>query len=364
MKSTIAFALAATIPFAMASPYHMIQHAARDADANDMVVVTDVDVVAVTTQVTVYYTGEPATTSTSAIASPTVAAVQQKQQHEEHQHSRQSSVVWTIQKTTTSEVAPTTTSTVAPPVAEPTTIITIVATSSPAPSPQPATSSTSSQEAPVVTSVAAATVNTPTYTRLQDPADYASDPAAPAYGVPTTGSQALQGSNFQTGMVMTHNAWRAKWNASSLTWDDNQASQAQALAQSCPTATPDNPDSVHNRACQNIAWGSSIDTAFPIHQWGAEADQYQKNEETLNLPSGPITQYRMGGAGHFTQLVWKGATVVGCGTHNCGDDENQWWITVCNYDTGNVYDPAMIDDWDQYGRNGSYAMNVNWAPLW
>ena len=58
--------------------------------------------------------------------------------------------------------------------------------------------------------------------------------------------------------------------------------------------------------------------------------------------------------GHFTQVVWKATTHVGCGTVHCGDS----WMTACNYKVaGKIYRRSVVlsgvyntdNDYRQYG---------------
>jgi hypothetical protein len=57
-------------------------------------------------------------------------------------------------------------------------------------------------------------------------------------------------------------------------------------------------------------------------------------------PSSALEQY-----GHFTQVVWKGATKIGCGTVDC-TGKGGMWVTVCNYDAGKY---KTLKDYDEHG---------------
>lgn len=60
-----------------------------------------------------------------------------------------------------------------------------------------------------------------------------------------------------------------------------------------------------------------------------ESVQGWANEAPLYPPGGDWTP----AAGHFTQLVWKGTSQVGCGMANCAGSN----FVVCNYNSpGNV----------------------------
>lgn len=66
-------------------------------------------------------------------------------------------------------------------------------------------------------------------------------------------------------------------------------------------------------------------------QWyGGEMPNYANFYGMANPPSNvPLGDY-----GHFTQVVWKGSTHVGCATVKCAGGtvlSLQSWYTVCNY---------------------------------
>lgn len=63
--------------------------------------------------------------------------------------------------------------------------------------------------------------------------------------------------------------------------------------------------------------------ALAIDGWANEETDYDYEKREFSTE-----------AGHFTQLVWKNTTAVGCGATDCGDDG---WLFVCEYSpAGNV----------------------------
>lgn len=63
--------------------------------------------------------------------------------------------------------------------------------------------------------------------------------------------------------------------------------------------------------------------ALAIDAWADEESDYDYEKRKFSTE-----------AGHFTQLVWKNTTAVGCGATDCDDNG---WLFVCEYGpAGNV----------------------------
>lgn len=67
---------------------------------------------------------------------------------------------------------------------------------------------------------------------------------------------------------------------------------------------------------ENLALGCNEVTGC-VELWGDEREQYDYDDPGFSE-----------GAGHFTQLVWKNTTAVGCGSRLCG---TRGWYLVCEY---------------------------------
>ena len=114
--------------------------------------------------------------------------------------------------------------------------------------------------------------------------------------------------------VENHNAWRALHEGTdNLVYDAELAAAAQAFADTCPTAH-DDPNQGNNG--ENLYWAASKplapDTPYSdaVNAWYDEIKDYawpQTYGATKNINGGVV--------GHFTQVVWKGTTKVGCGKH-------------------------------------------------
>jgi len=131
--------------------------------------------------------------------------------------------------------------------------------------------------------------------------------------------------------IDAHNRYRAKHCAAALSWSAKLAAVAQRWA-----------NSLRDRGCafghsggsygENLAAGTSgtLDAESVVKMWYDEVAQYR-------FPDGGFSMK----TGHFTQVVWRGTTQVGCATSRC----NGMDIFVCEYN------PA--GNWE-----GQYRSNV------
>jgi len=135
-------------------------------------------------------------------------------------------------------------------------------------------------------------------------------------------------------VVDAHNRVRAKHCAPPLQWSAKVAASAQRWA-----------NNIRDRGCalghsggqygENLAAGTSgmLDAAAVVGMWYDELKHF-------NFRSGGFSMK----TGHFTQVVWRGTTAVGCGRSQC----NGLDVWICQYDPpGNV--------------EGQYRQNV--SPL-
>ncbi|KAL4243480.1 hypothetical protein ABKN59_001155 [Abortiporus biennis] len=123
----------------------------------------------------------------------------------------------------------------------------------------------------------------------------AASPAAQSSGSGSTSSSDI------SAYLSAHNSVRAQHGATALTWSDNLASKAQQWANGCVFQHSGGSLGPFG---ENLAagTGSSYDIAAAVKSWTDEASQYDPNNPQ---PS------------HFTQVVWKGTTQVGCAVQSC-----------------------------------------------
>jgi pathogenesis-related protein 1 len=130
-------------------------------------------------------------------------------------------------------------------------------------------------------------------------------------------------------MTTQHNQARANVNPvpstplPSFSWDATVAAAAQAWADQCNFS--------HNTAGygQNLYASAGSGPPAPtavVTSWVSEAAAYDYSSNACS-----------GTCGHYTQVVWRSSTLLGCGFKACstntpfGAQFPNWYIVVCNY---------------------------------
>jgi uncharacterized protein YkwD len=142
----------------------------------------------------------------------------------------------------------------------------------------------------------------------------ASTKPAPSTGAPSA----------MSALVDAHNAHRAKHCAGPLAWSPKLAQAAQAWADALEAQGCKFGHKPRNPFGENLAAGTSgtLDGQAVADMWYDEVKLYQ-------FPDGGFSMQ----TGHFTQVVWRQTTQIGCGVATC----NGMDIYVCEYDPpGNV----------------------------
>ncbi|UXI69830.1 CAP domain-containing protein [Tahibacter amnicola] len=111
-----------------------------------------------------------------------------------------------------------------------------------------------------------------------------------------------------------------------MRWDTALAATAQAYADQCRwqhSGAPGLGENL-NAAAQTVGFPGNQETAS-VTNWASEAAQYNYAANSCS-----------GVCGHYTQLVWRSTTAVGCGLRNCTSGSPfanfpNWTIVVCNY---------------------------------
>lgn len=125
-------------------------------------------------------------------------------------------------------------------------------------------------------------------------------------------------------LVDAHNAYRAKHCARGLTWSPKLAQAAQDWANSLKAQGCKFGHKPRNPFGENLAAGTSgtLDGQSVADMWYDEVKDYRFGNGGFSMQTG-----------HFTQLVWRETTQIGCGVATC----NGMDIWVCEYDPpGNV----------------------------
>lgn len=136
------------------------------------------------------------------------------------------------------------------------------------------------------------------------------------------------GFDFESVYLAKHNYYRnLHQDTPSLTWSDGVAAVAQSYADqySCDGQLVHSGNSYNgNSLGENLAYGYDFESAAAVDAWYNEIKDYNFDDPSYSESTG-----------HFTQLVWKSSTTVGCGYKNCGNGYG--YYVVCNYQpAGNV----------------------------
>ncbi|KAK4546095.1 hypothetical protein LTR36_002232 [Oleoguttula mirabilis] len=137
-----------------------------------------------------------------------------------------------------------------------------------------------------------------------------------------TGAISYTGEALQSAVLNSTNYYRTQHQASGLTWDTTLATYAQDYAEKCLWQHSGGPYG------ENLAEGYSS-PALGIDAWANEEKKYNYAKPKFSESTG-----------HYTQLVWKNTTTVGCGAVQCTNDASNGvngWYLVCEYTPrGNV----------------------------
>ncbi|CAI7587053.1 hypothetical protein PCG10_003699 [Penicillium crustosum] len=134
------------------------------------------------------------------------------------------------------------------------------------------------------------------WTTVKVPAPTPTAPLSPSY---------TSLDEFKDDMLKVTNEYRANHDANPLQWNNTLADYSREWAEACIWK--------HSKSSygENLAYGYQNVSAAVI-AWGDEGDMYN-----FGKPTGFTEE-----TGHFTQLVWKATTQVGCAAVNCGYTKN------------------------------------------
>ena len=112
-------------------------------------------------------------------------------------------------------------------------------------------------------------------------------------------------------LLGAHNARRDRHCVPAMTWSADIAAAARQWAEGCSMS--------HSQGSgygENLAWGGGLTGAMAVDMWYNEASGYDYNAPGFSISTG-----------HFTQVIWRGSTELGCGWADC----NGQTFMVCRY---------------------------------
>ena len=138
--------------------------------------------------------------------------------------------------------------------------------------------------------------------------------------------------DWKQGVVERHNALRADHCAAALTWDDAIAAAAQAYADKCIWDHDADNALGENLAASTSTEALNVLAPSRVDSWYAEIANYDFNNPGFGQNTG-----------HFTQVVWRKSTTLGCGVAKCppgnfgfntSNPNDQATFLVCRYAPG------------------------------
>jgi pathogenesis-related protein 1 len=147
------------------------------------------------------------------------------------------------------------------------------------------------------------------------------------------------GDVVSSNMLSAHNTWRSEVGSPALKWSADLQAKAQTWAdqlkgKGCGMKHSGPGENLYWASAQKSASGKDADGNWiwknslqavsdkkVVDSWGSEKQWYDYASNSCNAPAGKA-------CGHYTQVVWKETTEVGCANAVC-DDFSQVW--VCNY---------------------------------
>lgn len=180
-------------------------------------------------------------------------------------------------------------------------------------------SSTTEAEIKPVTTAAPATTSIATSSAISTTAAATATPSA--------------ANSYQESILHYHNLHRSAHSASGLTWSDDLAAAANTLANRCVYGHDTSIPSASGDYGQNIAYGYDADlVGEKVISEMMYTDEAPYFASLYGQADPDMTNFEKWG--HFTQIVWKATTHVGCATVSCSDLKNAGGAapyTVCNY---------------------------------
>ncbi|EFX06028.1 extracellular scp domain containing protein [Grosmannia clavigera kw1407] len=164
--------------------------------------------------------------------------------------------------------------------------------------------------------------------------------------LPSAAPQFVNSTLFVSAILNSTNFFRSEHNATAATWNTTTAAFATAYLENDTDCTFAHSGGPYG---ENIAIGCS-DAASCVDAWGNERREYDFSHPAFTEATG-----------HFSQLVWKNSTTVGCGRRLCSNKQkNSGWFLVCEYwPRGNVIGQFGEEVGRQAGRTTESAVSAD-----
>ncbi|NYH99947.1 CAP domain-containing protein [Cupriavidus plantarum] len=180
-----------------------------------------------------------------------------------------------------------------------------------------------------------------------------------------TGCAGLSGEELD--ICNEHNAMRARHGVPALNWSPELASNAQQWVSACRKAKNSNNDEFFchqspSFGCgtdPNYHYGENLSFGYPsrtgkeaAQQWYCESKVYDFNNPSPKLAGEDDSGTIFGDAcdpannpkkvtGHFTQMIWKATTRLGCARNTCALGTTQGTLWACEYDPPGNFNAAQ-----------------------
>ena len=140
-----------------------------------------------------------------------------------------------------------------------------------------------------------------------------------------------------------------------LTWSITLATAAQIWASACTWSHSVRPPGVGENLYASTASGEPPrpTPATAVFDWASEAQFYDYAANTCS-----------GTCGHYTQIVWRPATQLGCGVKRCttgspfGPTFPIWYIWVCQYNSIQSSARPYLCDYDSNGSTTDLCLST------
>jgi uncharacterized protein YkwD len=142
----------------------------------------------------------------------------------------------------------------------------------------------------------------------------------------TTGTQ----SSLMTESLAAHHQWRSAVGVPDLVWNASLASNAQAWADTIASNGRSSHSKNRVNTGENIAYGTASSNSITdfVGLWGAEGEYFVSGRPYPECSSGGESD-----VWHYTQLVWRKSTQLGCGM---GSSNGKNFYVCQYYPRGNM----------------------------